>query len=86
LTHCDAIVSGLPWSIFEDGLQDDLLNAVHDALRPGGVFATYLYLQSLALPSGIRFRAKLRNRFSRAGVTGVVWNNLPPARVVWAEK
>ena len=86
LRHCDAIVSGLPWTNFEEELQDELLNAAHDALRPGGVIATYVYLQSLALPSAIRFRRKLRERFARAGVTEVVWRNLPPARVLWAEK
>ncbi len=86
LRHCDAIVSGLPWANFESDLQDDLLGAVHDVLRPGGVFATYAYLQSMPLPRAVRFRTKIRKIFARVGVTGVVWRNLPPARVIWAEK
>ena len=86
LPHCDAIVSGLPWTMFSETLQDELLNAVVDSLRPGGIFATYMYLQSLVLPSGIRFRRKLRDRFARCGITETVWRNIPPARVVWGEK
>ncbi|MBX7257108.1 MAG: methyltransferase domain-containing protein [Candidatus Hydrogenedentes bacterium] len=86
LPHCDAIVSGLPWTMFSEKLQDELLDAVLDSLRPGGIFATYMYLQSLVLPSGIRFRRKLRDRFTRCGITETVWRNIPPARVVWGEK
>ncbi len=86
LPHCDAIVSGLPWTMFSEKLQDDLLEAVLDSLRPGGIFATYMYLQSLVMPSGIRFRRKLRDRFTHCGITETVWRNIPPARVVWGEK
>jgi len=86
LPHCDAIVSGLPWTMFSEQLQDDLLKAVIDSLRPGGVFATYMYLQGLVMPSGIRFRRKLRDRFTHCGITETVWRNIPPARVVWGEK
>jgi phospholipid N-methyltransferase len=84
--HCDCIVSGLPWTTFSDELQDTLLDATLDVLRPGGCFATYMYLQSNLLPSGPRFLNKLYERFSSTGNSPVVWKNLPPARVFYAYK
>ena len=84
--HCDRIVSGLPWAGFSEDLQDRLLDAVCDSLRPGGRFCTYTYLLSPYLPGGRRFRKKLNERFSKTGETSMVWANLPPAFVYWAEK
>lgn len=84
--HCDAIVSGLPWTFFKEKLQDELLDAAVDSLRPGGMFATYIYVSSLPMPSSVRFRNKLRRRYSKTGMTHVIWKNVPPAIVVWGEK
>ena len=83
---CDSIVSGLPWAAFDEPLQDRLLGAALDSLRPGGKFATYMYISSVVLPSGRRFKKKLESRFSKAGRSRVCWKNLPPAIVYWAEK
>ncbi len=55
---CDSIVSGLPWAIFDEPLQDELLDAVWDVLLPGGTFSTYMYATSRLLPAGRRFCAK----------------------------
>ncbi len=84
--HCDRIVSGLPWAGFDEALQDRLLDAVDEALRPGGRFVTYTYFQSPLLPGGKRFRQKLRERFSETGETSMIWLNLPPAFVYWGVK
>ncbi|MBI4556841.1 MAG: methyltransferase domain-containing protein [Candidatus Hydrogenedentes bacterium] len=83
---CDSVVSGLPWSSFSNQLQDDLLDATVAALRPGGKFATYMYLQSKLIPNGSKFRSKLEARFSRVATSRVVWKNLPPAFVYQAIK
>jgi phospholipid N-methyltransferase len=85
-THCDSIVSGLPWAAFNDELQDELLDATVASLRPGGMFATYTYVYTSTMPSGKNFRRKLKRHFGRTGVTSVVWKNVPPAVVLWAEK
>jgi phosphatidylethanolamine/phosphatidyl-N-methylethanolamine N-methyltransferase len=85
-THCDCIISGLPWAAFGEKLQDDLLDTVKDVVRPGGRFLTFAYLQGLLLPSGLRFRKKLKNRFSKVSTTRIVWANLPPALVYCVEK
>jgi phospholipid N-methyltransferase len=86
LDACDAIVSGLPWSLFSEALQDELLGAAYDALRPGGIFVTYLYIITPATPGGAKFRKRVKERFSNTGASPIVWKNVPPAFVLWAEK
>ncbi|HOE67762.1 MAG TPA: methyltransferase domain-containing protein [Candidatus Hydrogenedentes bacterium] len=78
---CDCIVSGLPWAAFKGPLQDALLDAVSTCLRPGGHFATYMYLQSQCLPSAHRFKHEIARRFSSVSTTPIVWRNFPPAIV-----
>jgi phosphatidylethanolamine/phosphatidyl-N-methylethanolamine N-methyltransferase len=82
-THlkADCIVSGLPWASFPFELQDRLLEATVEALKPGGAFTTFAYLQGLLLPSGNRFRKKLGTYFSKIERSKVIWGNLPPAFV-----
>ncbi len=77
----DCIVSGLPWAAFDADIQDRLLNATLEALRPGGRFATFAYLQGLLLASGKRFRRRLDAAFAHVARSRTVWWNLPPAFV-----
>jgi phospholipid N-methyltransferase len=77
----DCIISGLPWAVFSDELQDRLLDVTCSALMPGGRFATFAYVQGLLLPAARRFATKLRQRFSQVSQSPVVWWNLPPAVV-----
>ncbi len=80
-SEADCIVSGLPWASFPPKLQDKLLEAAIDSLRPGGRFTTFAYLQGLLLPSGQRFRRKLEETFSKVHLGRVIWRNLPAAFV-----
>jgi len=82
----DVIVSGLPWAIFRSELQDCILSESVEALAPGGVFATFAYLQGLLLPAGIKFRKKLKFLFSTVETSRVTWLNLPPAIVYRCKK
>lgn len=79
LEYADVVVAGLPWAIFPDQLQRDILSGVCHALRPGGSFLTFAYLQGVCLPAGRRFRNLLQSSFSRVENSSVVWRNLPPA-------
>lgn len=78
---CDCIISGLPWASFGQKLQDSILEAINEALVPGGVFLTFSYLQSLLMPSGRRFRGRLSEVFGSFEQSGIVWKNIPPAFV-----
>jgi phospholipid N-methyltransferase len=77
----DCIISGLPWAIFSDSVQDELLDATFEVLKDGGQFVTFAYMHGLALPAGRRFRKKLARRFRQVERSRVVWRNTPPAVV-----
>ena len=77
----DLVICGLPWASFTEELQNRFIDATLNALREGGRFATFAYLQGLLLPSGRAFRRKLKDRFSSVSTSPVVWRNLPPAFV-----
>ncbi len=81
ISAVDAVVSGLPWSTFTDALQDRILDAMLDVLKPGGTFVTFAYHVGVWLPSGRRIRRKLMDRFSSVEKSRSVWRNLPPAFV-----
>jgi phospholipid N-methyltransferase len=81
LFQCDAVVSGLPWAILPEYLQDELLDAAVQALRPGGRFATFAYVHGLPLPAAKRFSARLAEHFGEVERSPVVWANVPPAIV-----
>ena len=77
----DCVICGLPWAIFSDAAQDELLDAMFQVLREGGQFVTFAYMHGLALPSGRRFREKLTRRFRKVERSPVIWRNTPPAVV-----
>lgn len=77
----DAVVSGLPWSIFPGRLQHEILAGVCGVLAPHGVFATFAYLHGLPLASARAFRARLGGMFSITRVSTPIWGNVPPAVV-----
>ena len=72
LKACDRVICGLPWASFEEDLQNELLGAILDVLKPGGRFLTFAYLHGLLLPAGWRFRRKLFSRFRKVTLTSTV--------------
>ena len=86
ITALDAVISGLPWAIFPEQLQDDILSAILKSLHPGGYFTTFAYVQGVLLPSGKRFRNRLSRIFSNVEKSPVVWKNFPPAFVYRCQK
>lgn len=81
LPRANAIISGLPWAVFPESLQREILDAVAGSLAPDGWFTTFAYLQGLMLPAGMRFRRLLNETFGEVLTSSVVWRNLPPAFV-----
>ncbi len=79
LPKADAVISGLPFALFPEDLQDKILTEVAASMVPGGCFSTFAYLQGMMLPAGLRFRRKLNSIFSEVDTGSVVWRNLPPA-------
>jgi phosphatidylethanolamine/phosphatidyl-N-methylethanolamine N-methyltransferase len=79
--RADAVVSGLPWSLFDDGTQTAILSQIADVLGPDGAFSTFAYRHGLLLSAARRFRRALHETFEEVLVTTTVWRNVPPAFV-----
>ncbi|PVZ08480.1 phospholipid N-methyltransferase [Actinomycetospora cinnamomea] len=75
----DAVVSGLPWTLFPENAQRGIIEQVTRVLAPGAPFTTFAYSHVRVLPTQRRFRAVLEEAFSEVRVTPTVWRNLPPA-------
>jgi phospholipid N-methyltransferase len=75
----DAVVSGLPWALFDDATQTSILDQVAGVIGPDGVFATFAYRHGMALSAARRFRRALHATFADVALTPTVWRNLPPA-------
>jgi phospholipid N-methyltransferase len=43
LPQVDCIVSGLPFATFSESLRDEIMVAVNDSLKPGGIFVAFQY-------------------------------------------
>jgi phospholipid N-methyltransferase len=79
--HADAVVSGLPWSLFDHETQASILAQIADLVGSDGAFTTFAYRHGLVLSAARRFRRALHEKFEEVLVTGTVWRNLPPAFV-----
>lgn len=76
---CDCIVSGLPFTLFDEELQTAILDATVEALRPGGRFVTFAYCLSNKMPKGRSFEENLVKHFNSVEKSTLVWKNFPPA-------
>jgi phospholipid N-methyltransferase len=82
LGKAEVIVSGLPWTNMPAHLQRRIFHAVVDCLVSDGVFVTFGYVHAWWMPSAVRFRRLLRQRFATVSHGRIVWRNFPPARVL----
>ncbi|WP_062206555.1 class I SAM-dependent methyltransferase [Streptomyces sp. NBRC 109706] len=81
----DAIVSGLPWTVYFDGPRP-LARVLAQVLAPGGVLTQFSYPWTAWTPPARRQRAELRAAFEELLVTRTVWRNVPPALVYVARR
>lgn len=77
--HVDAVVSGLPWALFDTPTQTAILSEVARLLGSAGAFTTFAYLHGMPLHTARRFRRTLMATFDEVVVSRTVWRNLPPA-------
>ena len=78
----DCIISGLPWAAFAEDMQKLFLDEMMRVLKPGGQFATFIYVPALFPPAGKRFVNTLPKYFEDVSRSSIVWGNLPPAIVL----
>lgn len=80
------VVSGLAWSNMSPSHQQRILDALYDALAPGGEFVGFAYSAFRYYPTTVCFRRLLRNRFATFETIPTIWRNLPPAYVYRCRK
>lgn len=80
IDHCDRIISGLPWLVLDEELQDAILNEITSVLADDGCFLTLAYSPFHYLPAGKRLRRKLDLCFEEVVLSRLVWN-FPPASI-----
>ena len=81
IEHADAVISGLPWALFDEVTQASILHQVAAVIGTDGVFATFAYRHGMALAAARRFRRTLHATFGEVLLTPTVWRNMPPAFV-----
>lgn len=77
----DRVVSSLPWAIWKEDLQEEILTGVLDAMAPDGRFVTFTYWHAQPLPAARRFKRFLERHFTTVERSRVAWINVPPAFV-----
>lgn len=77
--HADAVVSGLPWSLFDDHTQQSIMSQVAEVVAPDGAFTTFAYSHGMLLSAARRFRLLLHDTFEEVLVSATVLRNVPPA-------
>jgi len=82
----DSVVSGLPWAVFGEPLQDAILGQITSAMSQDGTFATFAYFGPHRLKAGRAFRSKLDAHFRDIRRTPVVVSNFPPAFVYFCRR
>jgi len=80
-SQADCIVSSLPWTLFDDAAQDEILLAIKESLAPGGVFVSIIYLGAQCRARGRYFIRSLHEHFPTVTNTPTVWQNLPPSQI-----
>lgn len=79
VTSVDAVLCGLPWSLFTVELQRRILGEITAAMAPHAVFTTFAYVHAARIPGSKRFRAEIEAVFEDVEAQSPVWWNLPPA-------
>lgn len=79
VTSVDAVVGGLPWSLFDADSQHRILRRIADILAPGGAFTTFAYTHTGPMRGARSFRGALEAVFEEVQISRTVWRNAPPA-------
>jgi len=75
----DVVISGLPWAVLPQELQDGIISEVVDCMAPDGKFLTFAYLHARIMPRAVKLKKHLRNCFGGVEISKPVWKNFPPA-------
>lgn len=81
------VLSALPFTLFDESLQDEILKALWTISSPGTIFRTFQYAHSYPWPQARRLRKRVSEIFKSAPTKILVFRNAPPAFAVsWIRK
>jgi phosphatidylethanolamine/phosphatidyl-N-methylethanolamine N-methyltransferase len=75
----DVIISGLPWAVLPQEVQDAIISQVVQCLAPDGMFLTFAYVHARVLPRAQRLKRQLDHCFGEVKTIRTIWKNFPPA-------
>lgn len=80
-----AVISGIPFASLPPVVQDGIIASLEHLLGQGAVFRTFQYVHAWPLPTAVRFRKRMTDRFGPPRISRPVLRNIPPAFVLsWA--
>ncbi|MEW9672448.1 class I SAM-dependent methyltransferase [Ammoniphilus sp. 3BR4] len=77
IPQVDCIISGLPFANFSPELRIEIMNAVMDCLKPGGLFIAFQY--------SLQMKTMLKQYFKKMDIAFELFN-FPPAFIYTCEK
>ncbi|MEM8484338.1 MAG: hypothetical protein AAF564_02260 [Bacteroidota bacterium] len=77
-----AIVSSLPFATLLADVRNNIIEDVEHLMTPQCVFRTFQYVHAFPLPSAVRFRRAMDDRFGPFHRSRAVLPNVPPAYVL----
>ncbi len=76
------IISSLPFASLPSVVRNAIITGIDDIMTPGCVFRTFQYVHAYPLPTAVRFRRGMEERFGAYQRSSAVLPNVPPAFVL----
>jgi phospholipid N-methyltransferase len=76
------ILSSLPFANFMAHVRDAIVDSIDGLMMAGSVFRTFQYVHAYPLPTAVRFRRIMEERFGTCQRSPAVLPNVPPAFVL----
>jgi phospholipid N-methyltransferase len=81
----DVVISSLPFTVIPWEETKQTILQTYEAIKPGGTFRTYIYVNTILLKKNQRLLKLLREVFGEVRIWSE-WRNLPPAFVIDCKK
>ena len=79
LENAEAIISGLPWAVLPEEMQNKIFDAILHNLSADGIFVTFAYSHAKYMPRARRLKHRLEKYFDKVKTSPTIWKNVPPA-------
>lgn len=79
LGKVDYILSGLPFVSMPNQVNDRIFAEIEKFMEQGCMFRTFQYAHGYYMPSAIKLREFMRNRYGKSQKSPLIMKNVPPA-------